>query len=341
MIFKMDAQQEKRFKADGFKLDAVAERRAQKLARRLMLVTELDANESIFFARELEYIKKEYYDVQYPEMKAREYIPVSFEADPADTTISYYMFDRSGMAQVIRDYSMDLPRIDVIGTRTVITVQSLGASFGYNIPEIKAARKTGRALDQMRAERTVEASRRLENQLAFKGSSTFGLAGFLNHVNVPTIVLPATGVGSSKQWKDKTNDQILLDLALVKRNPFNTTLGIEDANTILLPPISYNLIKDRRIGLETTMTVMKFFQENNPDVEIGWLNELTDGAANGTDKRIMAYRRDPKKVTMEVPQEFEMQPPQPKGLEWNIGGYSRFAGCLWVYPLSAVYADGI
>ncbi len=98
----------------------------------------LDAGESIFFARELEHIKSQEVEVEYPDLKARKLIPVSFEADPADETITYYMFDKVGMAKIIRDYSQDLPRVDVTGQKFSGEVRSLGASFGFSIQEIRA-----------------------------------------------------------------------------------------------------------------------------------------------------------------------------------------------------------
>lgn len=49
----------------------------------------LDANESIFFERELEHVKARSYDIKYPEFKATMLIPVSTEAGPGAETITY------------------------------------------------------------------------------------------------------------------------------------------------------------------------------------------------------------------------------------------------------------
>jgi hypothetical protein len=49
----------------------------------------LDADESIFFARELESVKSKTYDRLYPEYKALSLIPVSEEVDPGAETIKY------------------------------------------------------------------------------------------------------------------------------------------------------------------------------------------------------------------------------------------------------------
>lgn len=59
----------------------------------------LDANESIFFARELDYVKSKAYDVKYPANNALALFPVSSEADAGADTISYESYDMVGMAK--------------------------------------------------------------------------------------------------------------------------------------------------------------------------------------------------------------------------------------------------
>src|ERR1019366_1425529 len=76
----------------------------------------LDSNESTSFLRQLEYIKTQVQEVEYENLKARLVIPVSHEADPGAEYITWRQFDKTGIARLIRDYSDDLPRVDVLGT---------------------------------------------------------------------------------------------------------------------------------------------------------------------------------------------------------------------------------
>ena len=70
---------------------------------------------SMFFARELDHVKAQSYDVQYPEFTALNLFPISSEADPGAETITYYTYDKTGLAKIIDNYSTDLPRADVNG----------------------------------------------------------------------------------------------------------------------------------------------------------------------------------------------------------------------------------
>ena len=75
----------------------------------------LDANESAFFQRELEYVKSNTYDVKYPELKARRLFPLNPEVDPGATKITYQQYDQTGIAKIIANYADDLPRADIKG----------------------------------------------------------------------------------------------------------------------------------------------------------------------------------------------------------------------------------
>ena len=72
----------------------------------------LDANEGVFYARELEHIKARTYDKKYPALTYRELIPISMEGGEGITSITYESYDRVGMAKLINAYAADLPRPD-------------------------------------------------------------------------------------------------------------------------------------------------------------------------------------------------------------------------------------
>ena len=111
----------------------------------------LDADQTMFFQRELEHIKSRTYDIRYAELKARSLIPVSGEAGPGAESITYYQYDMVGVAKIIANYATDLPRADVRGKKFTSPVESLGASYGYSVQDIRAAAKAGKPLEQRKA----------------------------------------------------------------------------------------------------------------------------------------------------------------------------------------------
>lgn len=301
----------------------------------------LDADESIFFARELEAVKSKSYDKKYPELKARRLIPVSMEAGEGAETIKYEQYDMVGMAKIIASYADDLPRADVKGKEFVSVVRTLGDSYGFSRQEIRAAKMAGKNLEQRRANAAKRAMLQLENSIAFFGDSNHNLGGLINAANISTVVIPADGTGASALWVNKSADQILRDMNLVANFIIENTKGVELPDTMLLPIEQYNLAATKRIGVDSNMTVLKYFLETSPYIKaVEWVNELDGAGTLGVDV-IMAYRRDPDALTLEVPMDFTQLEPESRNLEQVINCEARCGGVIVYYPLSICKGEGI
>lgn len=301
----------------------------------------LDANESIFFQRELEFVKSKSYDVQYPELKARSLIPVSFEAGPGAETITYEQYDQVGMAKIVSSYADDLPRADIKGKEFTSRVRSLADAYGYNIQEIRAAKMAGKPLEQRKSNAAKRAMMQKEDAIAALGDADYGLLGLINHPNISTTTLPADGTGASTLWANKTALLILRDLNKVANFIVENTKEVERPNTMLMPVEKYNYIKSTPVGDNADKTILKFFLENNEYIKevVPW-NKLKGAGAGGLD-RMIAYDKNPEKLTLEIPQDFEQLDVEQRGLEFLVPCHSRCGGVIIYYPLSVVYADGL
>lgn len=305
----------------------------------------LDAGESIFFARELEFIKSKSYDIKYGELKARTIIPVSYEAGPGAETIVYRQYDQLGVAKFIANYANDLPRADVKGREYSTPVRSEASSYGYTLQEVRAAKLTGKPLEQRRANAAKRAILQLENTTAFFGNAEVGLTGFINAASINSVSVAADGNSNgfvnTTKFAGKTADQILRDLNLIANASFSATKGVEQASTLLLPLDQFTLVSSTPRSATSDTTIAEYFLKNNPFVEeIDWLNELKDAGGVGVD-RAMAYDRDQDKLSLEIPQDFEQLPVQEEGLEFLIPCHARLGGVIVYYPLSITKADGI
>lgn len=305
-------------------------------------VDRLDSEESIFFARELEAIKAKTYDVKYAELKYLQLLPLSTEAGPSAEEITYRQYDMVGMAKIIGNYADDLPRVDVKGKEFKSKVKSLGDSFGYNIQEIRASRMAGKSLEQRRASVARRAIEQLANRLAFFGDTASGIVGFITHPNISTVTLPADGTGASKLWSTKTPDQILRDMNLVANSIVSNTKGVEVPDTMVLPIEQYNLIASTPRSANSDTTILKYFLTNNPYIKtVSWLNELDNAGTGGVLDVMVAYRKDPDALQVEVPSPFEQLEPEKRGLEYVIDCLMRFGGVSVYYPLSVAKAEGL
>jgi hypothetical protein len=307
--------------------------------------THLDANETFFFSRELEYIKSKSYDIEFPEMKAFKHIPISTEAGEGALSITYAQFEEVGLARIIESYADDLPRADIRGKEFTQLVKSVGASYGYSVQEIRAAVYVGRSLTQRQANAARRANDQKINRLAWFGDQTYQILGMLNNANIPIGTVLNDGTGSTTQWVNKTPDQILYDMnTLANSIPF-VTKGVEMPNTLLLPVAQYTLIASTPRSVTSDTTILEYFIQNNPFITtVDWVPELTGAGpvvdATATDVMI-AYDKNPDKLTMEIPMPFTQYPPQERGLEFVVPCESRYGGIIVYYPLSLSIAYGI
>lgn len=312
-----------------------------------------DEGATAFFDRELEHRKARTYDVIRAPLKAFELIPVDSSAGPGAESITYEQYDSVGVAKVIANYATDLPRADVKGREFTARVKSVGNSYGYSLQEIRAAMMAGKPLEQRKANAAARAQREKWNRIAFYGDAVNNLQGWLTNGNIPAEDVAADGnegdASASTEWADKTPTQIVRDMNALANGIFDRTNGVEQPNTLVLPINQYTMIATTRMDSGTDTTILEFFLKNSPFItSVEWAAELSAAqlAANGLDSVfngdiMIAYRRDPDALTLEMPQMFEQLPVQERGLEFVVPCHSRIAGVIVYYPFSMAIGEGI
>jgi hypothetical protein len=271
----------------------------------------LDRAESVFFARETEYVKTKTYDAKSPELKGLRLVPQAGDLPTGIEQITY----RS-------------------------KVVDIGDSYGYSIKEIRSSMRTGKRLDQRRAlnaRRTIE---RKLNHLTLRTDADWGTFGLLDYPGITEATLPADGTGGSKSWSTKTVDQILRDINVMLDAVNVPTNGIEEADTLLLPLPARNQLVNTRLG-DTTISLMKYIQDNLPQIRrIEWLNELSGIGASGTN-RIMVGRFDNEHLVNQIISDFEQLETEHEGGEYKIPCMATTGGVIIYYPMAFAFADGV
>ena len=307
----------------------------------------LDANETVFFARELEHVKARSYDKKYPELKGTMLIPVSTEAGSGADSITYHQFDQVGIAKIIANYADDLPRADVFGKEFTSPVRSIGVSFGYNLQEVRAAAMANKPLNARRASSARRSNEQTVNNIAWFGDTEYNLQGMLSNPNITAATAP-NGAGGQPEWTTKTSAEILADMNNTVNGIISLTKGVEVPDTLLLPIEQYTLIATKQNTTSgSDLTVLEYFLRNQPIIRsVEWVNELKDvaappsGAAGPVDVMV-AYKRDAEKLTLEIPQPYEQLPVQERNLEFLVPCHSRCGGVIIYYPLSISVLEDI
>lgn len=299
----------------------------------------LDAVETAFFKRQLEYVKSKTYDTKYRNLKAKMLFPVSTEVNAGADYIIWYSWSQAGIAKIISDYAEDFPRVDVYSQENQSRVRSMGDSYGYNLKEIRRAQMAGNNLNTRKANAAKRAMEELQDKLAWYGDANFNIQGFINYPGISEFTVPV-GASTFKAWSTKTPDEIIKDLTGLGSAISVPTKGREEMSQILLPRTQYNLIKNLRMTDGNTTTVMNYFLNNNPNISIEVVDELAGQGVGSTD-RMMGYVKDPDHLTMELPQPFEQLDANLKGMEYIIPCHAEYGGLIIYYPQSVAFGDGI
>jgi len=299
----------------------------------------LDSVEQLFAAVQIQNVQAKTYDILYPQLKARQLIPVDTTPDPSDV-ITYMTYDKVGAAKIISSYADDLPRVDIKATPTQARVKSLGVAYGYNIQEIRLASKLGVDLESRRAAIARDAFEVLVDTIGSTGNADYGLLGLLNQPNAQTFTVPNGVTSGTTFWSNKSPDEILLDLNNFRGQVPNTTNDIEDINAIAMPREQYTIISTIARSPNSDTTILEFFLKNNEGVTVTPWQKLKGAGASATD-RMVGFRRDPNVLTLRIPQEFEQLPAEKRNLEYVTDCHGRCAGVIVFRPMAIIYADGI
>jgi len=300
----------------------------------------MDANEGVIFARQLEYVESRAYEVKYPTLKGRELFPVDYSVPTGAETYTYRMYDHQGAFNLITNYSDDFRRVNVTGIEVTGKVHSYGASVEYSVQDIRAAAMAGIPLQDHEVRAARRASEQKLDQIILNGEAGGNLFGIMTHPNVPNAAVPA-GVSTGTGWAAKTPDEILADMNAIVTDMIALTKGVEAPTDLILPIAQYELINNTARSATSDTTILEFFLRNNSHIQRvhSWY-KLTGAGTGGTDVMI-AYRNDPEVIQAVIPQEFEMFAAQPKNMAFSIPCHARFGGVRIRYPLAVSIRRGI
>lgn len=312
----------------------------EEVARVIRQTINCDAAESMFFARELEHIKARTFDVKYPRLLSRQVIPVSMEAGPGALSITYYQYTDVGIAVLVSNYADDLPRSDAFGTKFTSPIEPVAGSWGINIQEMRSSDKAQRRVAQRKSNSARRAWETKVDTIGFEGDTNTGLGGFANNSNVPLTTLTA-GVGGDEEWRLKTPDEIISDLSSAYAATHLATNDVESPDTLALPSRAYTHISTTPRSSTSDTTILEFLLSKFPDLKsvFPWW-KLNTAGAGGVGRGIL-YTRNPDHVTLEIPQDFEQLPVQPRNLELLTPTHGRVGGVIFPYPLAHRYIDKI
>ncbi len=286
-----------------------------------------DASESVFLARQLEFVRQGLYEIQYTDVVYDRLLPINRQVPPGKREYTIRIMDKVGQAEVIAEGADHIPNVELSVTDKTMRGFQIGIGYLYHLDEIRAAMEAGVSIVPNKAMVAKQQIERKLNDIALvgdtkTGSATGGMKGLLNANDTGILTYTAStgsGSGTKALGAGKSSDEILGDLHGMTAKVWTESKGTYSVNTLLLPLTTRTYLTSRRVGDGTNGSILGYFCGADPFITsesavVGlWQLESSSAAGAGsawTGKRAMAYRRDPGALEYIVNQPFEQLPPQ-------------------------------
>lgn len=300
------------------------------------------------FRVEREVYALRYRDIQYPDL-----VPVDTTGPEWIGGVTYYSSDAVGQAKWFAGKADDVPHAEVMREKFEMAVHMAAIGYDWDLEEIGKAQLLGVDLRIDKAAAARRAAEEFIDKVAITGDSTKGFTGLANNAAVTAGNVAATGTGSTTTWSTKTPLNILADINAAITGTYSNTVGAELADTLIVPMTRYLDIAARPMqntdGSQVgTNTVLEYVRMNNVYTALTG-NPLTIRAVWGLETagaastpRMIAYRRAPDVLVLQMPMPFRFLPPWQQGpLRFEVPGIFRISGVDVRRPRAMRYADAI
>ncbi|HEY6018604.1 MAG TPA: major capsid family protein [Candidatus Paceibacterota bacterium] len=335
------------------KLDA-----APKLQIDRSMSNHIDAGESNFVARQLEFIRAGTYKVQYTDLVYDSLLPINRSVGIGKTEYVARIMDKVGQAEVMAEDVDTMPDVETSTREIKMGFFTIGLGYKYTQTEIQIAMANGIPLVATKAMVCREGIERKINDIALIGdlkatSSSGGRLGLLNTTDSGILTYTpsdSAATGTKTFDKNKSADEMLEDLHGMTSKPWTDSKGIFSINRLLLPLTTRTYLASRRVGDGTNGSVLSYFlgsdQFITSESQVIGLWQLESAAGAGvtgawTGKRAMGYRADPSALEFFIQQSFEQMAPQAVNYLVKVPCRAKVGGLALYQPLTMIRMDGV
>lgn len=269
------------------------------------------------------------YEKEYAENSVVNIFPVTNQIPVHAKYFEYPEFDGAGIAQIIADYTDDLPLVDAFMTEKQGKVFRFGNAFLISTDEIKAGAATGQSLSTRKQELAFEAHDNLLDKLVWSGSAPHGIPSVFDHPNINNVVAtPNWGIA----------DNAISDITAMIDAVESSTQGLHHVTDILLPASARRVMQE--LVPNTSISYAQLFATNNSGISLRYLQFLDnyDGAGG---KAALAFEKNPLNMSIEVPEATNVLPGQPKDLHFKYPVTSKATGLIVYRPPTMAAIKGI
>ena len=267
----------------------------------------------------------------YPEFKYARMIPVDTSANPYAASVTFFTRDSVGKAKFINASGDDIPYANTTMSKFEQTVMTAGIGAQWSLEEIGAASQLGISLSTDELDAARMAYERLVDDVAFVGDTGIGVEGLFN-----TTGITSTAAGTA--WNVATSAQIVQQVVDDFTAVRTASLGMETADTLVLPIAQHALIVTKAYGVEGAATVEQYLQTALSKL-MG--KPITIESDYRLTNKAVIYKRAPDALKLHMPMPLQFIPPQMFNFKVKTLGMFRFSALNIRKPVTMRYRTGI
>lgn len=301
-----------------------------------------DADDGIFFARELEEIDPRRFEIKYkPLGRWREVLPLK-ATPPGLDRITYSIEDVTGSVEPVTvGRSTTVPYVGISAEEfsNKVVIKTLG--YKYSVTELHRAAFAGVPLQDRYQKAVLRGYEKNLDKTMFTGDVSAGLEGLFNHTGVlENQASTAAGGTNTREWAgpDKTEDEILDDVRGMVTTVANQSQENYNSNNtrfiLMLPRTPFDALKKPRATF-SDVTLMNFILNNDYGIsQIKILPELAGIGSGTTDLAVLMPVMDPEVAEAQVSDSILWSPVQFHDLDIRFPSVQYHGGVVVRYPIA-------
>lgn len=296
-----------------------------------LTATRLDDFEVGTFIRQLEDLEQQIDRVERPgqDFANGKFFQVEVLNKPWAKTWTYRQVTYVGAFQMIRNYTTDIPVVDVLWQEFTKRIFKWGGGYNFSDDDVAAVTRMGQSLETEKIYGVNEASDQKLNELIAFGDPVAEMPGFLNHPDClySYAPFPLNSAATADQHLSVLHDAANAVVQLTKQ--------VERPNTLLMDLQTYQFLSSQLITIGTTTlnkTVLQHFQETNPYISsIEVCNEMEPSMLREygveSPRLLIAYDRNPTRIKAKLYQSLTFKEARRVGTDsWARPAVFKYGG---------------
>ncbi len=172
--------------------------------------------------------------------------------------------------------------------------------------------------------------------------------GLVNNLNIIRSAASRNAANTSTRWRDKTADEILMDINSVLSAVWEENDCSSDAlpDHILIPVEQFGQLVTRKVSDDSERSILTYVLENNIVARQGKQLVISpckwcSGIGSDSTDRMVVYMNQPDRICFNLTQPLRRMETELADMKVKIPYFAQFSEVRFLYPTTVRYMDGI